>query len=122
MRTSYLVGQILRDVPRTRDSDKELIIEFLERRGFSFTDHQRQIFKDINMESIRRIRQKIQEDKFVDGVLVKEGRYKASEHIKKSRDMKAMVIQQNAPKSEEKRLETLFNIDDYTIEKRRTEF
>jgi hypothetical protein len=70
------VRNILEAVPATRDSDKELLIIYMQKAGMELTPAQVNLFKQLpSMETIRRIRQKIQEN----------GEYPASPEVDKQR-------------------------------------
>jgi hypothetical protein len=98
MRVTNLVEQILRDNEKTRNSDKLLLLEIWTRLGFELTDAQRSKFIDMpSSETIRRIRQKIQEG----------GKYPATERIRSERYHKSLVMQQNAPSAKPKRIEEI---------------
>lgn len=50
-------------VPATRSSDKELLIVYMQKAGMDLTPSQIAMYKELpSMETIRRIRQKIQEN------------------------------------------------------------
>jgi hypothetical protein len=50
-------------VPATRSSDKELLIVYMQKAGMDLTPSQIAIYRELpSMETIRRIRQKIQEN------------------------------------------------------------
>jgi hypothetical protein len=56
------VKNIMQAVPATRSSDKELEIVYMQKAGMDLTPAQVNLFKQLpSMETIRRIRQKIQE-------------------------------------------------------------
>lgn len=62
MKISSRVRNILEAVPKTRNSDKELLIVYMQKSGMDLTPAQVNLFKELpSMETIRRIRQKIQE-------------------------------------------------------------
>lgn len=70
------VENILRLVPATRNSDTELQIVYMQKAGMELTDKQKQLFRDLpSMETIRRVRQKIQE----------EGKYPATKEVEQAR-------------------------------------
>lgn len=63
MNISERVKNILKAVPATRSSDKELLIVYMQKAGMDLTPSQIALFKDLpSMETIRRVRQKIQEN------------------------------------------------------------
>ena len=101
-----IIEMCLRDYPKTRDSDKALLIHVWEHCGLYLSEVQRDKFFQITSpETIRRTRQKIQES----------GKYPASKRVGDSRRIKGLVIQQNAPIASPKRMTQLFNVDDYRI-------
>ena len=76
MKISDRVRNILEAVPSTRNSDKELLIVYMQKSGMDLTPAQVNLFKELpSMETIRRIRQKIQEN----------GEYPASPEVEKQR-------------------------------------
>lgn len=99
MNVSDSVERILREWPETRDSDNKLIVAFFQLRGANFTRKQMDLLESVSFESIRRSRQKIQE----------EGRYPATERVKKARKFKAMRVQQIAPKASPNYLQQTIN-------------
>lgn len=84
---SNQIERILANDPRTRDSDKELIIQVLEWLGAEFTPRQLEVLRQINFESVRRVRQKLQE----------QGKYMPSPEVARQRRLKGMIVEQNAP-------------------------
>lgn len=70
-----------------RDSDKELIIQTLQVSGANLTAQQVEVLRSINFESVRRTRQKLQE----------EGKYLPSAGVKQQRKFKSLVMQQTSP-------------------------
>jgi hypothetical protein len=77
MKTSKLVEWSLKHHPETRNSDIELILNCWHEEGLKLSDQQRQFIKThcSNPESIRRLRQKIQQ----------EGRYLPDEEVENAR-------------------------------------
>ncbi len=72
-----IVEEVLNDYPETRNSDKTLILAVWEKYGLILNEEQRQIFNKLpSTESIRRTRQKFQE----------ENKYKADHEIIKARE------------------------------------
>ena len=74
--TKQRVANILAVSRSARNSDKELLIIYMQRSGMALTPHQQEIFRKLNMESIRRQRQILQHD---------EGKYPADEVVDKAR-------------------------------------
>lgn len=88
MNVSEAVEQALRLSEEARNTDKILILQVWESLGLHLTSQQRQKFIDLpSSESITRIRRKIQEQE----------RYPAVHKIKKARELKNAIIQQNMP-------------------------
>lgn len=82
------VEKVLQRSPDARADDKVLILQVFEDLGLTLTPAQQKVFHDLpSTESIRRIRQKFQEN----------GQYKAPERVTKFRQHKSHVVQQNAP-------------------------
>jgi hypothetical protein len=102
MNIANQVESILEHVPYTRNSDKELLLVYLQKSGMDLDERQIDIFRTMpSMETIRRVRQRIQE----------EGRYKASPNVAKARRLKSYVIQQASPHTSPERVEQLINQD-----------
>jgi hypothetical protein len=76
MTTKQRVANILAVSRSARCSDKELLIIYMQRSGMNLTDTQKQIFRKLNMESIRRQRQILQHD---------EGKYPADQAVDNAR-------------------------------------
>ncbi len=90
------VEKILRDYPQTRSSDKLLLLYVWHNMGLILTEKQMEKFMDMpSTETIRRIRQKIQEN----------GQYLATDRIRRERHIKSLEVQQNEPTAQPKRLE-----------------
>ena len=80
------VQSILKSVPKTRDSDKELQIIYLQKSGMNLSPEQIALFKRMpSMETIRRTRQAIQE----------KGKYLASPEVEQARFDKFQEVKQN---------------------------
>lgn len=77
MKTQPKVKWALKNVPFTRDSDIELIIQVWEQEGLILSHHQQNILrtKCSKPETIRRLRQKFQE----------RGLYPASDRVERAR-------------------------------------
>ena len=84
MKVSQATELVLQRSQAARDSDNELRLQVLDMMGANLTEWQKSIFRRTNMESVRRTRQKLQE----------QGKYPASEFVKGSRKFKDMQIQQ----------------------------
>lgn len=79
------VESILKCVPKTRDSDKELMIVFMAKSGMNLTQMQESVFRKMaSMETIRRSRQIIQE----------QGKYPASPEVEQERYNKFITVKQ----------------------------
>lgn len=88
MKTSIIVERILQDNPQARNSDKVLMFMTWEKLGFYLSESQRAKFLSLpDPQTIGRIRRKLQE----------QGRFTAANNIKKTRELKSQVIQQNIP-------------------------
>lgn len=104
MTLTQRVEHILSGSMDARNSDKELQIQLMRYYGMRLTSEQELTFKKMpSLESVRRVRQKIQE----------QGRYPASKEVKRVRDAKAMAIEQNAPIAKPERIATLFDNEQY---------
>ena len=100
------VRVILRDKPKTRNSDQELVLEVWEQFGLYLSNSQKAKFLEIpTSDTITRVRRKIQEG----------GEYQATENIKKFRKIKSMIVQQNIPKTKE--VDKLFDDTDFAVKK-----
>lgn len=84
-KTADLVERLLGQYERCRNSDTELIIGVLHLKGLILTEAQRDILRSVNLESIRRTRQKLQE----------AGKYLPSPAVAKKRRLKGYLVQQN---------------------------
>jgi hypothetical protein len=72
-----------------RDSDKELLIQYMQRiLGMNLNAAQIELIRTVNFESIRRSRQRLQEN----------GKYWGSPEVMQRRRIKSYEIQQVAPK------------------------
>lgn len=92
-----LVEDILRYNDKARESDRELLIQVMQRRGVNLSASQIDKLRDINFETITRIRRKLNE----------QGKYLPSVRTAKARHLKSLTMQQNAPVADAKRLEDL---------------
>lgn len=100
MRASVIIERTLRDHPDTRSSDKELYILVWEHYGFFMSASQKAKFRDLpSSETIRRIRQKLQE----------KGSYPADEKIRKHRKFKGLEVQQKMPQTRPEKIEPILN-------------
>lgn len=91
MKVSAIVEQVLSTSREARNSDKELLLRVMERFGLYLSDTQKQKFRDMpQFETIRRIRQKLQES----------GKYLADQVIGKERSFKGLSMQQRNPNVE----------------------
>ncbi len=64
MQLKELIEDIMRIDPELRDDDKSLLLEVWRRQGLRLDDPQKKFIQDFgtNPESVRRTRQKIQEE------------------------------------------------------------
>lgn len=100
MRASAIIERVLRDHPESRSSDKELYILVWEQMGFFMSESQKAKFRDLtSSETIRRIRQKLQE----------QGRYPANDRIKRHRNSRSQEVQQQMPQTKPERVEPLLD-------------
>ncbi len=78
------VESILKHVPKTRSSDKELLITYMQKSGMELTDKQIELFKQLpSMETIRRSRQVIQmEGRYLPTKEVEEARFEKYQQMK----------------------------------------
>jgi hypothetical protein len=96
MRISILVEKLLNERPALRSNDKLLILEVWAYYGLNLTPDQEYRFLDMpSPETIRRIRQKLQE----------KGRYPPDPQIAKNRRWRQMQMQQRTPKASPKYIE-----------------
>lgn len=83
MRVHNEVKNILASNPKARESDKELIRDYLRRKGLFLTPEQENILFAVSLESLTRARRKIQEG----------GEYLPNEGVQQMRRRKAKLIQ-----------------------------
>lgn len=94
------VEGILKASKQARNSDKELILIYMQKAGMDLDQRQLNIFRDLPaFETLRRIRQKLQES----------GKYEADKPVKENRKFKAMQMQQQAPSFSANGLEQTLN-------------
>lgn len=80
------VENILRASRMARNSDTELQIIYMQKSGMNLSQEQQQKFRELpSMETIRRIRQKLQE----------EGKYPADAEVEEARYQKFKELKQN---------------------------
>ena len=100
MTAKKFVGAILQDSINARNSDKETIIQAMQRCGVGLDEHQMQKIREMySFESIRRERQKFQE----------KGIYLADESVRRARKLKELQMQQNMPSAAPGRAIDLIN-------------
>lgn len=86
MTVTQRVENILRVSKDARNSDKELLIIYMQKSGMNLTPEQVEIFKNLPaMETIRRVRQNLQE----------QGKYPASPEVEQQRYEKYKNVKQN---------------------------
>lgn len=91
-----MVEKILSNDERSRNSDKWLILKVWESQGLYLTEAQSyKFFSVASPETIRRIRQKLQES----------GKYQPTDTIKRERRFRGMRMQQISPKATPKYME-----------------
>lgn len=93
-RTGLLVREVLIESEEARNWDNILIAGVLEKMGFTMTLEQYIIFINANFESIRRTRQKFQE----------QGMFVATDGVIKQRRAKANQMQQVMPNTKPERV------------------
>lgn len=87
MKISQQVENILRALPATRSSDKELEIVYMQKFGMNLSPDQIKKFRDMpSMETIRRSRQALQ----------MQGKYPATPEVEKARYNKFIEMKQSA--------------------------
>lgn len=87
------VEKALKFYPSTRNSDAELVIKVWQAYGLYLTAEQQMKLMEVPMfESIRRTRQKIQNE---------ENKYQADEPIKEKRHIKSLEFTQKIPTTKE---------------------
>lgn len=80
------VENILKAVPQTRNSDKELLLIYMKKSGIKLTEQQEEIFKNIPaFETITRVRRDLQE----------QGKYEPTEEVKEERYQKFKNVREN---------------------------
>lgn len=98
MRLTNTVEKILQNHPKARDSDRVLFVELMAEYHINLTPAQEDKFLAMpSLESARRIRQKLQE----------QGKYKASESIKRERDFKRNQMQQTLIEAKPENIEKI---------------
>lgn len=98
MKLNKTIEHVLTNYPEARDSDKYLILKVWEAYGLYLSESQKDKFMGCpSTESIRRTRQKLQE----------QGKYRASERVSRHRRIKSYIVQQNAPTATPERLGTI---------------
>lgn len=101
------VSKLLEHNQDLRDDDKKLILAVYRDLGLELTDHQERVMLTLPaQESITRLRRKLQSD----------GLYPASKGVRKFREQKAMVVEQNAPTASSERLEQVLDNDQLILE------
>ncbi len=94
-----IVNGLLMKYQNCRDSDSDLMIGVLQVAGANLTPKQREVIRGINFESIRRLRQRLQE----------QGKYPASPEVAAQRKQKAELIKNAVPYGNEELLQKLIN-------------
>lgn len=90
------VEKILMQSRIARNSDRYLLLQFMQNRGMELSPRQKELFLDMpSMETIRRVRQKLQS----------EGRYPADQKIANERKFKGLQMQQLEPKLKSDQIE-----------------
>lgn len=100
MKVTQQVENILKASKAARNSDKELFIIYAQKFGLDLDARQIQRLRDMpSFETLRRVRQKIQEG----------GKYKADKVVEESRKFKSFQMQQQAPRFTPEGLEQTLN-------------
>ncbi len=90
------VEHALKEWPRTRNSDNDLLLAVLFMNGVLLSPKDKEMFRRINFESVTRCRRKFQED----------GQYEPTDPVvAQQRNFKALEIQQVAPSSTARQLQ-----------------
>lgn len=91
MKTSERVENILKASQRARNSDKYLLIIYMQRSGMNLTKEQIRIFEDMSSaETITRVRRQLQE----------QGKYPADEEVDNERFEKYQGMKHKTPQDE----------------------
>lgn len=95
MNITQQVESILRHSRQARNSDDELEIIFMQKSGMNLTPEQIKIFKEMpTMETIRRTRQKLQE----------QGKYEADHSVNEARYAKYQNVRANIQSEDPEKL------------------
>lgn len=110
MNVTDRVHNILKVSRDARNSDKELCVIYMQKSGMNLSEEQIRVFKSMpSMETIRRVRQKIQES----------GEYQADQKIKSERKFKSLQMQQTAPTFTPNNMGKILDGATYTYDGRR---
>lgn len=102
MKVTQQVEAILKESRMARNSDRHLMIKFMQQNGMGLTPHQESVFLLLpSLESVRRVRQKLQEN----------GKYPADQKIARERDFKSMRMQQITPGATPTAIDNVLNRD-----------
>lgn len=83
-----------------RNSDRHLFLEFMQANGMDLTPSQKELFLHLpSLESVRRVRQKLQE----------RGEFRADAFIEGERGFKSMRMQQMAPAAKPETIEKVID-------------
>lgn len=97
-----LIEQVLAVKPITRSSDKHLILAVWHLLGLHLTEDQRATFMGLpSSETIRRVRQKLQE----------QGKFPPVEKVGRERRTRSLQVQQSIPQASPERVEKLVQGD-----------
>lgn len=101
MKISDIVAKALNDDPQARSDDRKLLLGVWAEQGLILLESQRSIFmyQIASSETIRRIRQKLQE----------QGKYVAAEPIRRHRKFRGLQVQQAIPKTKPEKIDQLIN-------------
>lgn len=92
------VEEVLSYSRQARNSDKELLLQFMQNSGMNLSLVQMEKFRNMpSSETIRRIRQKLQEG----------GKYVADQKIKRERNYRSYAMQQQMPQAKPEQVEQI---------------
>lgn len=98
MTTKDRIERILQTSRQARNDDRFLLVQLMQEYGMNLSYQQIEKFRDMpSMESIRRTRQKIQQ----------EGKYPADQKVRKGRYAKSLITQQRMPTTKADKVQPL---------------
>ena len=106
MTITQRVENILKVSHQARNSDTELLIIYMQKAGMELTPRQVEVFKKLpSMETIRRIRQKLQE----------QGKYRADQSVETARYNKFKVMRGSAGVTTAQEAERILESQGYKV-------